>query len=384
MSQSVAELFVDIGVKGADVAGKTLGGINDSLKNIGTSSLEAKAALLAALYAADKLFTTSANFGHNLEEFNRETGMSAIKLQQWQKALEPLGVSTDETEQAIRGLQKTMTDLAFNHAPNEKFSLLSQMAGFTIADASKLENLFPIFEKIRAYTQKAYKTPGEKPIANAILADAVHISGTLAQGLANLPKNPEQMGIKVLNQHELDNLEKLYKTIIKIKQELKLLQDQFAATFGPTLAGNLAGALKEIENIFTAISAFNKDHPIIGTAEKGALGVAGATAFPATAATIATIGALADLSKGKDSKIDQFMKNIVGDRTLLGVIYNNLLNPREDKKETPGVTVHQTNNFHGDAHAPKEIHKATHEGAKKAIKEHHASTYAATRSAQLV
>lgn len=105
---TIAELFVQLGVKGADTAGKALGGVKNGLTEVKDMSLEAKAAIIGAIYALERMMSSSAKTGTALTDFNTITGVSTQNLQKWQYAAQQANNSAEDVAGSVKTLQDNM------------------------------------------------------------------------------------------------------------------------------------------------------------------------------------------------------------------------------------------------------------------------------------
>lgn len=158
---NIAELFINLGVKGTD---KTLGGIQSvqkGLKDTASTSLEAKAALVGAMYALERLFSASGKVGTDLTNFNATVGTSAKTLQQYQYAARQVGVSNEEVTGTFRSLQKSMTDTLLNGQAPKGMARLAQVLGDVkkedIEEWSRKPEL--LFQKLQEYANKERSLP---------------------------------------------------------------------------------------------------------------------------------------------------------------------------------------------------------------------------------
>lgn len=127
---TIADLFVNLGVKGDGQAQKALGGVKTGLGEVKSMSLEAKAAILGAIYALESYMSDSAKAGTNLLNFTSATGMSAQALQQWQYAARQAGVSGEEMETSFKGVQQSMSNMLLGKGAPEVMAILANKVGF--------------------------------------------------------------------------------------------------------------------------------------------------------------------------------------------------------------------------------------------------------------
>ena len=107
-------MFVSLGIKGNDKTVAALQETEKGLKDVASLSLEAKAAIVGAAYALERLFQSSGHKGTELNNFNTLLGQGTQTLQQYQYALRQVGVSNEETEATFKNLSSTATKARFN------------------------------------------------------------------------------------------------------------------------------------------------------------------------------------------------------------------------------------------------------------------------------
>lgn len=119
-------------------------------------SLEAKAAIVGAMYALQRLFSTSGQAGTDLTNFNTLLGVSAKTLQQYQYAARQVGVSNQETESTFKNLQSTMTKLRMGESAPKGLAQVSLLTGgITGDDIDKfMKNPELLLQKLQVYAQK--------------------------------------------------------------------------------------------------------------------------------------------------------------------------------------------------------------------------------------
>ena len=127
--KKIADLFVELGIKGDGPANKALGQVKTALANVASGALVAVAGVGAAV-AAFKLLTNASNeTGNQLSQFEKLTGISADTLQRYRYAAQQFGVANGEVDSSLKSVQKVMTDIYLNRAPPEAIGLLSQLTG---------------------------------------------------------------------------------------------------------------------------------------------------------------------------------------------------------------------------------------------------------------
>ncbi len=153
---NIAELFVSLGIKGADKTIDTLGNVKKGMGELGSSSLEAKAAILGALYGLERMMAMSGQTGTSLTNFTAITGKSAQDLQRLQYAAIQAGGSADELTGSFRGVQNAMSDLLLKHKAPEGIAFVSQAlqsVGQKL-DPAKYKDTLYVFGQLQTAMQK--------------------------------------------------------------------------------------------------------------------------------------------------------------------------------------------------------------------------------------
>lgn len=156
MSISVGELFVNLGVKGSE---KTVGAINTTKKGMGelaSTSIEAKAAIVGAMYALERLFAASGAAGTGLTNFNSLLGVSAKTLQQYQYAARQMGVNNQEVEGSFKSLQGAMTKTLMGEGAPKGMGRVAQLTGgITVEDIDRFAKQPQLLiQKLQEYASK--------------------------------------------------------------------------------------------------------------------------------------------------------------------------------------------------------------------------------------
>jgi hypothetical protein len=152
----VADLFVNLGIKGAEKTVGALTGVEKSLKGLGSMSLEAKAAIVGAMYALERLFSKSGQAGTDLTNFNALLGGSTKTLQQYQYAARQVGISNEETEGTFKALQSSMTKLRMGEGAPKGYAQVAMLTGgITSQDVERfMQNPELLLQRLQQYAQK--------------------------------------------------------------------------------------------------------------------------------------------------------------------------------------------------------------------------------------
>lgn len=152
----VAELFVELGIKGQDKTVSALVSVEKGLGGLASMSLEAKAAILGAMYAVEQLFSKSGAQGTALTNLNSELGVSVQTLQQYQYAARQVGVSNEDTVSSFKALQGAMTKMALGEGQPKGFGQVSLLTGSISAQDvnNYMKNPELLLQKLQDYAQK--------------------------------------------------------------------------------------------------------------------------------------------------------------------------------------------------------------------------------------
>lgn len=159
----IAELFVELGVKGTGEASKALSGLKDGLTDVASKATLVAAGITAAIYGFKELTSQSNQAGQQLNQFGNLTGLSTDRLQRWQYLARQSGVAADEMQSSIQGVQQAMTKMVLGQGAPAGIEALKNLVGF---DPAKARDTFYVLDKLRDYAQKTRNTPD---VANSIL-----------------------------------------------------------------------------------------------------------------------------------------------------------------------------------------------------------------------
>lgn len=242
---TVAELFVNIGVKGADKSTKNLAGVKEGLGGIVSSSLAAKAAILGAMYGLERLMSHSAAQGLALQQFANFTGLSTDRLQRWQVALRHTGVGAEEVAGSFKGLQASMMDMLTGKSSPEYLGLLAQKVGFDMRKAMDPEYVL-------GKLQQFIKVSG--PAMGNMVAKAFGQGENMTQGLRVMRESVNGISSKeILTQGEVKKTAQVAIDWMNINAHIQLAIAKLTAAHGLQFTQDID---KLIPKVFDLIRAF--------------------------------------------------------------------------------------------------------------------------------
>ncbi len=201
----VAELFINLGIAGGSTVGKSLGEVSKGMNSLYESSLATKAAILASIYALERLTGWASKAGFELDAYQISTGQSADQLQRWQYALGKAGVSGEQTMGMFQGLTDLMASIKSGTASlPEGFSVFANAVGLDMEKASKDTGYFAA--KIKEFIEKTKNNPA---VARKILS-GMNIDPKMYQGLLLMDGRIDKISKKrILNRDEIKNLREI-------------------------------------------------------------------------------------------------------------------------------------------------------------------------------
>lgn len=295
---SVGELFISLGVKGAE---KTVGAITtvkDGLKGIAATSLETKAAIIASIYAIERLFEASGQRGTALENFNALTGVATKTVQQYQWAAQQVGVSNEEVSSSFVNLQKNMTKTLLGKGAPEGLGMFAQKGGNVTAEdiARYQEHPEELLQKLQQYAH----TEKNKGLRNDVLS-SFGLGGNMISALDRNAFSPEMLKkAPTYSDSQISNLDKANAAWKNLGTTIEMIFGKINAKHGLGFVNDISKLLPPIQKVVAALVSF---------AEKVHLFEGLGKIFDGMAKAIDTIGsAIERLEKSK--ALTTFMKSL--------------------------------------------------------------------------
>jgi hypothetical protein len=231
---NVGELFLSLGVKGSE---KTIGALSETKKGmgeLGSMSLEAKAAILGVVYAFERMMAQSSKVGTDLENFNALTGISAQTLQRYQYAARQVGVSNEEMTSSFKGVQNTMTAMRLGKGAPEGLALLSGKVGFD-ANRAKTDTAY-VMKKLQEYANAEH----EVGMRNFVLK-SFGLSENVMTAMARNAFKPEVMAkAPTYDEKELKQLDRANAAWANLSNKVQMAIGHFNAMHGGQLVKDIS------------------------------------------------------------------------------------------------------------------------------------------------
>lgn len=261
----IAELFVDLGVKGNGEAQKALQGMRGTLGEISTSGLAAKAGILGVVYGLQQLMSHGMEAGATLMSYSNATGMSIDALQRWQYAARHANVGAEELEANFTGLQSTMMRMSMGQGVPAGMGVISNAVGI---DQSRVRDTMYMMKKLVEYAQKE----GNVDFANEQLKSfgwSLNMISAARQGVFS----PNLLGqAPTLGGSEVANLQRSKNAWGDLFASFQMGVDHLNAKHGLTLVHDLQSVSKELVKmlgLFVKMIEHTKALKLIGTIFEG-------------------------------------------------------------------------------------------------------------------
>lgn len=261
---TIAELFVNLGVKGQDSASKALGGVKTGLGEIKTMSIEAKAAIIGAIYALERMMSSSAKAGTDLSNFGALTGLSAQSLQQWQYAARQVGVESEDLTGSLKGVQGAMTNMLLGKGAPEGMAMLANKVGF---DATKARDTFYVMQQLQKLAQTVPPDVGNN------LIKSFGVSEGVIAAMRRNAFNPETMAkAPRYSGNEIEQLDKVNVAWANLGNKIQMAFGHFTAAHGLQIVkdiGNITMGVIKLAEALTILADKTKVFEIFTTSIDG-------------------------------------------------------------------------------------------------------------------
>ncbi len=285
---TIAELFVNIGLTGGEGVSKALTGVNTQMGQVASTSLAAKAGILAVVYGLERMTSFAGEAGLSLDLFGQSTGLSTQKLQQAQVIGREYQITNEEMSASIKGLQKVATEaLLHGNYPAAARTLGIRMTRDTFALMKQLADV-------------AKKLPPD--IGSALFA-TFGISDKFFAMLRGSKMELDKVGSgEILSDRQTKNLANMERQWIKLWAAVRLFGMQLVGKYGIPAVQELFEAFKGAETALRQLDKLSDKFQAMKVAIV-AIGVALGIAFaPITTAIAGIVYLLAEYQKFQEGK----------------------------------------------------------------------------------
>jgi hypothetical protein len=295
---TIAELFVNIGVKGADKTAAGVSKIGSGLKETASQGLAAKAAILGILYGVERLTASYGKQGANIMSASTALGESADVIGRWTKAGSMFNVSGEEVIGTMFGIKNAMVEMQKGKGGPEGFSIF---AARTNLDLKRINDANYMLKKLQEFAKI-----GDPNLVRSLMK-GYGISDNMFAFLRRYTGDVDKITGGFMGEKQARNMERINQQWTKFWNNLNMKGMSLAGSYGP-------GAIKEIEHVVSGVERLMKlldqfaGKQGVFIAALTAIGIALYAAFGPLGPILAGLGiALAELdkySKGQKSMFD--------------------------------------------------------------------------------
>lgn len=261
-SVTVADVFINIGMKGTDGVARGLTGVKNSIGDVASAGLKATAVVSGVVFALERLMSRSGEIGTALYQFGELTGLSTDKLQKFQYMALQSGESADEMAAALKSVQSVMSAMVLGKGAPEGLGALVNTVGF---DPSKARNLEYVFTKLREYARATKDLPD---VSNVILKsfglDDKTIT-TLRSSAVDLDKISKS---RIYSASQIKSLKAVDIGFANIHDKFNHELGNLTAQFGGTFVRDLDHVVTSMLKLTKAIAALNQEFKLTSSLAK--------------------------------------------------------------------------------------------------------------------
>lgn len=211
----IGDLFLDLGIQGADKSQKNLVNISNGMEGIRLKTLAVNAAIIGMIYGIERSMQNSAEMGAALGKFSSLTGLSTDALQRWQYIARQANVSTEEVTSSVVGLQDVMGDMLLGKGQPEGIHEVARVVGL---DRRRLDDTFYILGQLRKYLQSEKNVTLANKVAKSfgLTGEMIQFMRTSMLKLNQVPQNEMFSPAQVVKLKEINALWKNFHHHIQI------------------------------------------------------------------------------------------------------------------------------------------------------------------------
>jgi hypothetical protein len=368
---SVGELFVNLGIKGSEKTLGALSGIKKGFGELTSMSIEAKAAIIGALYGFERLMSASSQMGTSLYNTGLLTGVSVQNLQKYQYAARQAGASNEEMSASFKSLQSAMTQIDINKGLPEGLKYIATAIGGI--DVKKIHDLPYMMQQFQKFANTAVPD-GIKRWA----LGSVGLSEGIIAGMERNMFRPEVLNkAPTYTNNQVNQLDKARMAWSNIATSVEMMFGKFNAEFGVRAAEKIQKLVDSIYHLVDALAGLAEKYEVfdhvssaidvlagkateIGTVSAEDIRKSGGWMAPMVAPSMKE-------ESGFSKGARDFLQGIIGapDYNSMGMggqpVINQTITHYGDAKDTKSV---------GDTHrsAASAAHKSVSQGTTKAVR----------------
>jgi hypothetical protein len=249
----IGDLFLDIGIQGAEKTMGSLTGVQKGLKETASMSLEAKAALVGVFYALERVFAQSGQRGTDLTNFNTLLGGGTQTIQRYMYAAQQVGVANKSVESSFKSLSATMTKTLMGEgAPKGLAQVARLTGGFSREDVDRFARQPELLlQRLSEYAKREKSIP----LRNEVLK-SFGLGDDMIAAVSKDAFNPQALAkAPTYNENEVASLNKSNIAWSNLGTTMEMAFGRFNAAHGGQLVQDLT---KITGKVITLAEAFTK------------------------------------------------------------------------------------------------------------------------------
>jgi hypothetical protein len=244
---NIGELFVSLGIKGNDKTLSALGSVTKGMGDAKSMSIEAKAAIVAAVYGFERMMSASGHAGTNLTNFSAITGLSAKELQKWQWAAMQAGENAEDFTGSLTGVQQAVNNMLLNKSAPEYIGMITRhVKDF---DPTRLRDTFYLMTKLQEAAQNMPADLGTTMLKSFGLSDAA---------IAAMRRNaftPEQFAkAPTYSEGEIKQLDRANIAWANLGNKVEMAFGHFNSKHGVELVGDITKITESVVKLAEALT----------------------------------------------------------------------------------------------------------------------------------
>ncbi len=248
---NVGQFFVSLGIKGSEKSLAAVTGVTHGMGDLKSMSLEAKAAIIGAVYAFERMMSSSAKAGMEFKNFAAYTGMSDQVLQKWQYAGRQVGVTNEEIANSFKTVQSVMGGLARGQMPEGMAYLTTQLAkaGTRFDPAKAMKDTEYAMQKFQQFAGL------EKDVNKRNWAlKSMGLSEGMISGMTRQAFRPDIMTkAPTYGEHEIGQLDKANAAWSNLGTKVEMAFGHFNAKHGVELVNSLSQITGQVIRLVEAL-----------------------------------------------------------------------------------------------------------------------------------
>lgn len=249
----VGELFVSLGIKGADKTKDALNSAKNSLVGLKDASFEAKAAVIGAMYALERMFAASGAIGTGLMNFTALTGEAADTLQRYQYAARQAGVSNQEMEASFKTIQSVMARALYTGDHPIGLYQVGLKTGHLIGQSEEKRYMEHPEEFIQLAQQYAQNQGVPAAMRNEMLKSLGLSEGVIAAAARNKFSPENLAAAPTYTDRQKTNLDRANIGWINLGQKIEKAFGNFNAAHGEMIVSSISKIVSKLIDLANAL-----------------------------------------------------------------------------------------------------------------------------------